>query len=700
MGGLLALSKTEWAAWTGGKPLSDWSGLEPSARNQHVSPNQLRPALVTSAQKGYNYRRTGLEKELQYTTKTDLSVFQNSVWKHLRNSGMDTISYLPDPEDPTKMTSVVTNHARFTLRTAKKLGAIQLTKYDPYDSTNDEAARTFLLKSITTTISQKIEEKLEDDDPFFVVWLEFIQTIQSTSIERFEDLKLVIKTRHPSQYPGENLEMLGADFRRDARELSTAGQYDHNLTLAMIKIFLQAGGAGNEDFRFPLRTVKQRLDKALLEIGYKEKSAANQFMAESKLTYKDICRHAEETYRTLLDRKEWPPARNARDIKTPPSGFGNLADAPPNLAEAPLTRTEVMNLVLSAQNGSGGGLGGGTVKGNCHKCGKPGHWSKECPDGNSSNGRKTHPHNPSRRNESNGQKSHNIRQQGQQQSWRSTPPAVGAPLTKKVKEKVFSWCAKCHRWTTTHTTNTHTGKKSSASAGNSTMANHLSMIHDPSVWLASTNPIFGSHPENSRVCSARSAPNDSHRARSSARTRVIASSTTRPRAHRLVPSSPRAPSRARGSLLSAAPTRARAHTPKSTTSANHRASATVPQPSTNISFITLILLFALPFILPTHPHPSTLLPSIPDAFVARLIGLLPFDPTYWSTVNPTVAIHLRNLKLITTFLQVYILPFFLPILLWFTSYVSPKASNRPADPFIRPRLTPKQSRNFSKLLRP
>ena len=142
------------AAWTGGKPLSDWSGLEPSARNQHVSPNQLRPALVTSAQKGYTYRRTGLEKELQYTTKTDLSVFQNSVWKHLRNSGMDTMSYLPDPEDPTKMTSVVTNHARFTLRTAKKLGAIQLTKYDPYDSTNDEATRTFLLKSITTTTSK------------------------------------------------------------------------------------------------------------------------------------------------------------------------------------------------------------------------------------------------------------------------------------------------------------------------------------------------------------------------------------------------------------------------------------------------------------------------------------------------------------------------------------------------------------------
>ena len=58
MGGLVSLSKSEWAAWTGGKPLSDWSGLDPTARVYHVSPNQLRPALASSAQKGYNYRRT------------------------------------------------------------------------------------------------------------------------------------------------------------------------------------------------------------------------------------------------------------------------------------------------------------------------------------------------------------------------------------------------------------------------------------------------------------------------------------------------------------------------------------------------------------------------------------------------------------------------------------------------------------------
>ena len=118
---------------------------------------------------------------------------------------MDTILYLPDP---TKMTSVVVNHARYTLQTAKKLGTSQLARYDAYDATNDDAARTFLLESITQSLANKIEERLDDEDPFYIVWLEFIKTIQSTSVERFEDLKLSIKNKHPSQYPGENLELL------------------------------------------------------------------------------------------------------------------------------------------------------------------------------------------------------------------------------------------------------------------------------------------------------------------------------------------------------------------------------------------------------------------------------------------------------------------------------------------------------------
>jgi hypothetical protein len=65
----------------------------------------------------------------------------------------------------------------------------------------------------------KFKEKTEEDDSFHVVWLQLIKTIQSTSIERFEDLKAAIKARHLLQYAGKNLEALEADYRKDAREL-------------------------------------------------------------------------------------------------------------------------------------------------------------------------------------------------------------------------------------------------------------------------------------------------------------------------------------------------------------------------------------------------------------------------------------------------------------------------------------------------
>jgi hypothetical protein len=53
----------------------------------------------------------------------------------------------------------------------------------------------------------------------------------------------------------------------------------------MMKIFLLAGGSGNEDFRFPLRATKQMLEHAPLDIGFKEKTATNDHMIEMKLKY-------------------------------------------------------------------------------------------------------------------------------------------------------------------------------------------------------------------------------------------------------------------------------------------------------------------------------------------------------------------------------------------------------------------------------
>jgi hypothetical protein len=315
MGNIVPLSGDDWSAWTGGEPAPGWVGLDPSAADDITSPNQLRPVHASASRKGYNFRRTGMTT--LFTQASSLVDFQNAEWDHLVDCGMDTIAYLPDPESPAVMTNVVSSHSRYTVATAKTLSSHQVLLYDKYDKMNDLAATKFLLSSLDPALMSKIKEKIEDNDLFHVVWLQLIMTNQSTSIECFEDLKVAIKARRPSQYAGENLEALAADYQKDVRELTTAGQYNHNLTLTMLNTFHLAGGAGNEDFRFPLRSTKQKLDQALLDIGYKEKSGAHAHMVAEKLTFQDICCQAKDAYRTQFDRKEWPPASHAPDVRAP-----------------------------------------------------------------------------------------------------------------------------------------------------------------------------------------------------------------------------------------------------------------------------------------------------------------------------------------------------------------------------------------------
>ena len=148
-------------------------------------------------------------------------------------------------------------------------------------------------------------------------------------------------------------------------------------------------------------------------------------MQVNKLTYKDICAHAEDSYRTLFDRKEWPPSRHVRDSKAPPAAFGNLANAP-------ISRAEVLNLIQAKPSANGGN--DTAKKGLCDNCNKPGHWSRECPERNKGSKFKN----------AGGKGGGNDKFKGLK-SWRSTPPAAGAPQVKTSNGKSFNWCATCKR---------------------------------------------------------------------------------------------------------------------------------------------------------------------------------------------------------------------------------------------------------------
>jgi hypothetical protein len=314
MGGIAQLDSAKFVAWTGGEPNADWTGFK-VATSDFESPNQLRS---TNDVKGYNHRKLGLSTKFN---KSDLLLpFKKLVQAHLKDTGLDTVAYLPDMRK--KMSYVITDHARFTLDSARAGSVAQMKSYDKYDHSNNKAAKAFLLDSLAVDLKTTITELIEDDDSFHVVWLTLMNEIQTQSIERIESIKRQIKDRKPQMYPGQDLMKMAVANRADALELTNAGQYEHNLSLDMLKNYLLGGGADNEDFRFPLRLLKLKLDEQLIQIGYMDKDAADAHMVKEKLHYKDINNGATKTYRKQSDLGQWPPAKNASDSKAPPAGYG------------------------------------------------------------------------------------------------------------------------------------------------------------------------------------------------------------------------------------------------------------------------------------------------------------------------------------------------------------------------------------------
>jgi len=161
---------TDSTPWTGGKPNVDWSGLDALAPTVPKTPNQFRPTKPSDNAKAYNQRRGKGAAEL-FKPSDDVIMFTKTLWKHLVDTGMDSIAYLQDPEKKNEMSSVVTESARHTLERAKVLCKAQLKEYDEYDVSNDSAALDHLLASLDPALRIRLEEKLTGEEAFPIAWL-------------------------------------------------------------------------------------------------------------------------------------------------------------------------------------------------------------------------------------------------------------------------------------------------------------------------------------------------------------------------------------------------------------------------------------------------------------------------------------------------------------------------------------------------
>ena len=163
-GGLVKVSDTTTEAWVGGEPLSDWSGLKDPKPTQ-VSAMQYRPSSVYAQQKTQPFRRAGLKDK--FLKGDDLLVFQRKIWKHLKEHGLDTPTYIEDPSAYGQLVSVVSDHGKFTYEDGKAKAKFNLKYFDEYmhSCSNDDAIEV-LLDSVDDKIHKQLYQSCTDNDPF------------------------------------------------------------------------------------------------------------------------------------------------------------------------------------------------------------------------------------------------------------------------------------------------------------------------------------------------------------------------------------------------------------------------------------------------------------------------------------------------------------------------------------------------------
>ena len=138
----------------GGVPCPDWTGIERKDPRFNTDLCYRSPD-PTKGQKQVISRTTGLID--LYKKGANLHDFEKDVYKHLVKHGLDTIAYIPDPRDNTKVVNVIKEHAKLTgnMSTATATCEAIEQKYDKWDHKNSTEAKEFLLNSISKELEKE-----------------------------------------------------------------------------------------------------------------------------------------------------------------------------------------------------------------------------------------------------------------------------------------------------------------------------------------------------------------------------------------------------------------------------------------------------------------------------------------------------------------------------------------------------------------
>ena len=155
-------------------------------------------------------------------------------------------------------------------------------------------------------------------------------------------------------------------------------------------------------------------------------------------------------YRLLKETHQWPPSKTSSDSKVVPRAFAAITDDVNDIESIKQEYAKQLLVLLQTDALNKGGTPSKDIS--CFGCGAKGFTKRTCPKC-----KKSYEAGKGGR----GPKSHGNDNRGG--GWKTKAPASGEPQTKDSNGRTFHWCAKCKRWSTTHSTDTHVSKNAGSS---------------------------------------------------------------------------------------------------------------------------------------------------------------------------------------------------------------------------------------------
>ena len=133
------------------------------------------------------------------------------------DKGIDSIAYRKDLLDALQMVDVLEHYPRLN-KPSMKLQSIWFKGvYDTYDSENGANAVIFLLNSLEAKLKKKIQDKKSVGALFVDGLFILLDTQRPASADQFVSIIEQIKSIHPKDFKGEDIEKCAAASSKVAR---------------------------------------------------------------------------------------------------------------------------------------------------------------------------------------------------------------------------------------------------------------------------------------------------------------------------------------------------------------------------------------------------------------------------------------------------------------------------------------------------